>query len=199
MNHAIGMSGMDGPRQGLDELCRRTHRLGRAVEVLGQAAAGHELEDKVGPPCGLADIVNLDDVGMLQASERRGLCAKAGQVLRAGLEPGQDHLQRHGAIETELPGLVNDAHAAAADFLDDFVTRHHRQLTPAGRAAEICTSNGKSRSAGQPSAKVQGVCGKSPGILVQTKTGFPAPTQFILRLQQVQHLAGILGQVRVAF
>src|SRR6266849_5069979 len=99
------MSGMDGPRQGLDQLCRRTQRLGPALEVLGQAATGHELKDNVRPARGVADIVNLDNVGMLQASERRGLCAKAGQVLRAGLEPGQYHLQRHDAMETELPGL----------------------------------------------------------------------------------------------
>src|SRR5262245_36163908 len=110
------MSGMDGPRQGVDELCRRTYPLGRAPEVLGQAAAGHELKDKVRLARSLADIVNLDNVGMLQASERRGLCAKAGQVLRAGLEPGQDHLQRHSAIETELPGLVDDAHAPSSQL-----------------------------------------------------------------------------------
>ena len=126
VNHAVGMSGMDGPRQGLDQLCRRTHRLGRALEVLGQAAAGHELEDKVRPARGLADIVDLDDVGMLQASDRRGLGAKAGQVLRAGLDPGQDHLQRHGAIETELPGLVDDAHAASSQLPQDLVARHGR-------------------------------------------------------------------------
>src|SRR4051794_12126772 len=103
MNHAIGMSGMDRLRQGRDELCRRTYRLRRALEVLSQAAAGHELKDKVRPARGLADVVNLDNVGMLQARKGRGLGAKAGQVLRARLEPRQDHLQRHGAIETELP------------------------------------------------------------------------------------------------
>ena len=121
VNHAIGVGDVDGPRQGLDELGRRTYRLGRALEVLGQAAAGHELEDEVRPARGLADVVNLDDVGMLQAGERRGLRAEAGQVLRAGLEPGQDHLQRHGAIEAELPGLVHDAHTAAAEQPQDLV------------------------------------------------------------------------------
>ena len=65
VNHTVDMSGMDGPRQGFDELCRRTRRLGPALDVLGQAAAGHELENKVRPARGLADIVNLDNVGML--------------------------------------------------------------------------------------------------------------------------------------
>src|SRR5262245_12927612 len=120
------MSGMDGPRQGLDELCRRTRRLGRASEMLGQAAAGHELQDKVRPARGLADIEDLDDVGMLQASDHRGLCAKAVQVLGFGVTPGQDHLERHSAMETELPGLVDDAHAASSQLPQDFVAWYNR-------------------------------------------------------------------------
>ena len=137
VDHAIGVGDMDGPRQGLDELGRRPYRLGRALEVLGQAAAGHELEDEVRPARGLADVVDLDDVGVLQAGERRGLGAKAGQVLRAGLEPGQDHLQRHGAIEAELPGLVHDAHAAAAEQPQDLIAGDLGQgLRPLVRRAE---------------------------------------------------------------
>jgi hypothetical protein len=106
------MSGMRRPRQGLDEPGRRTRRLGRAVEVLGQAAAGHELEGKVWPARGLADVVDLHNVGMLQARDHPGLGAKAGQLLWAEVSPVPDHLQGHGALEGDLAGLVDDAHAA---------------------------------------------------------------------------------------
>ena len=34
---------------------------------------------------------------------------------------GQDHLEGHGAVEVLLPGLVDDAHAAAAELALDFV------------------------------------------------------------------------------
>src|SRR5262249_56838361 len=64
VNHAAGMSGMNGPRQRLDQLCRRTHRLGCAVKMPGEAASGDELENEVRPARGLADVENLDNVGM---------------------------------------------------------------------------------------------------------------------------------------
>src|SRR6187455_2755148 len=53
VNYTIGMRGMDGPGQGLDELCRLTHRLWLALEVLGQTAARDELKDEVRPTAGL--------------------------------------------------------------------------------------------------------------------------------------------------
>jgi hypothetical protein len=136
VDHAVGVGGLDGPGQGLDQLRRRPHRLGPPLEVLGQAAAGYELQDEVRPARGLADVVNLDDVGVLQAGDRRGLGAKAGQALRAGLGPGQHHLQRHGAIEAELPGLVDHAHAAASQLPQDLVARHRRPV--AGQPGTKC-------------------------------------------------------------
>src|SRR5262245_12463398 len=115
---------MHRPRQGLDQLGRRTYRLGLAVEVLDQATARHELEGKVRPARGLADIVNLNNVGMLQARDYPGLGAKAGQLLGAGVSPVQDHLQGHGALESDLAGLVDDAHAAAAQLPENLEAWH---------------------------------------------------------------------------
>ena len=198
VNHAIGMSGMDGPRQGVDELCRRTYRLGRALEVLGQAAAGHELEDKVRPARGLADIVNLDDVGMLQASERRGLCAKAGQVLRAGLEPGQNHLQRHGAIETELPGLVHDTHTAAAEEPQDLVAGDLGQgLRPLVRRTERYVPAIDRRS-GDLSRQFGAVLGKALEEFAESEAGLAAPAKLVLGGYQLEHDGPVIGQFRVA-
>src|SRR3954449_4805764 len=119
------MSGLDGPRQGFDKLSSGADWLWLALEVLGQAAASHELEDKVWSAFDLSDIVNLHNVGMLQAGQLGSFGAQARQVLRLGVVAGQNHLERHGALETELPGSIDDPHAAAADFLNDFVARHH--------------------------------------------------------------------------
>ena len=131
---------MDRPRQCLDHLCRRAHGLGLALEMLSEAAAGHVLKDKVRASRGLADIVNLHDVGMLQARKRRGLGAKAGQVLGACLNPLQNHLQRHGALEPELPGLVNHPHAASSQFPQDFVAGHSRPIRSPPPEAELDAS-----------------------------------------------------------
>src|SRR5437016_6086943 len=34
---------------------------------------------------------------------------------------GEDHLEGHGALELDLPGLVDDAHATAAEFFEDLI------------------------------------------------------------------------------
>src|SRR3954447_5745057 len=119
------MSGLDGPRQGFDELSSRTYLLWLAPEALIQAAASDELEDKVRSAFGLAHIVNLHNVGMLQAREGGSFCAQTCQVLRLGVKSAQNHLQRHNALKSDLPSPIDDPHAAAADFFDDFVARHH--------------------------------------------------------------------------
>ena len=45
----------------------------------------------------------------------------------------EDHLQRHDAVEADLPGPVDDAHAAATEHAEDFVARHARQRARLGR------------------------------------------------------------------
>ena len=44
-----------------------------------------------------------------------------GPLLGAGVAAGQDHLQRHQAVEPHLPGLVDDAHPAPPDLFEDLV------------------------------------------------------------------------------
>ena len=47
--------------------------------------------------------------------------AEAGHVARRGQLALQDHLEGDDAVEADLPGLVDDAHAAAGDLLQQFV------------------------------------------------------------------------------
>ena len=60
MDDAIGVRCLDGPRQHFDKLCRQTRRLWRALEVLGQVAAGDVLQDKIRAARDFADIVRSE-------------------------------------------------------------------------------------------------------------------------------------------
>ena len=64
---------------------------------------------------------DLDDVGVLEPGDRLGLGEEAGGGLGRGVGAGQDHLQGAGAVEPDLAGLVDDAHAAAAQLAQDLV------------------------------------------------------------------------------
>ena len=68
-------------------------RPGRAVEPLVQAAAVDELQREVRQAVGLADLVDLHDVGVLQAGDGLRLGQEAGGGLGVGVGAGQDHLQ----------------------------------------------------------------------------------------------------------
>jgi len=61
-------------------------------------------------------------MGMIEVGRRaRFQAEEALDVLLAGLRAGQEHLERHGPLQSPLAGLVHHAHAAAGDFLHQFV------------------------------------------------------------------------------
>ena len=74
---------------------------------------------EVGEAAGLADVVDLDDVGVLEAGDGLGLLVEPRQGDGAGVGAGQDHLERDQTIQVDLAGLVNDPHAAPAQLLED--------------------------------------------------------------------------------
>src|SRR5262245_50487081 len=86
----------------------------RALEPARQAAAAAELQREVGQAVVLADFVDLDDVGVLQPRDRRRLAAKAVEAFVIGVAAGEDHLEGDDAVQLQVPGLVDDAHAAPA-------------------------------------------------------------------------------------
>ena len=101
----------------------RRARLRRAVEVLGQAAAGNVLQDKIRPAGNVADIVNLNDIRMLQpcddsasARKRASSFSPACAQFRASSTPR--------CAATQVAGLEDDAHAASPEDSDDFVAWH---------------------------------------------------------------------------
>ena len=121
MDDALTVRLGDAARQRFDQLGRPPRRPGRAVEPPVQAAAVDELQLEERQAVGLADVVDLHDVGVLQAGDGLRLGQEAGGGLGAGMGAGQDHLQGAGAVQADLPGLVDDAHAAAAQLAQDLV------------------------------------------------------------------------------
>ena len=66
----------------------------------------------------LADLENRHDVGMVESGRRLGLGMKAIVVGLGGKLTGEDHLHGHDAVQGDLPGLVDHAHAAAGDLFE---------------------------------------------------------------------------------
>jgi hypothetical protein len=66
---------------------------------------------------------------MPEPGERLGLGAEAG-TLGVLCLPAEDHLEGDKSFEGSLAGAVGDAHAAAAEHVQDFVTGNERQLRP---------------------------------------------------------------------
>ena len=88
-----------------------------------QRHAIEKLHGDEGLPVLLADFVDGADVGMVQGGCGLGFALKTGEGLRIlGNFFGQE-LQRDKAAQLYVLGLVDDTHAAAAEFLDDAVVR----------------------------------------------------------------------------
>src|SRR5262249_27348827 len=102
-------------------------RPGFAVELVGEAAAVHELQRKVRAPFRIAHFIDLYDMGMLQAGDGLGFDPEAGQLLGAGMTAHQDHLQGHKAFQVLMAGLVHNAHAAATQLLQNGVVSNVRR------------------------------------------------------------------------
>ncbi len=122
VDDAVGVGGgqavgdLRGEREGLGGGERAALDLG--PEALA-VAKGHG--DEHAPVLALPDLVDGADVGIVEDRGRLGLVdeALAGLVVVGQLE-GQE-LEGHGAPQLDVVGLVDDAHAAAADLAEDTV------------------------------------------------------------------------------
>ena len=57
------------------------------------------------------------------------------ELFRRRMGPGQHHLQRHDAVELDVPCLVDDPHAPATDLVEDHVARQGDAGPMAGAVA----------------------------------------------------------------
>src|SRR5205814_291542 len=86
----------------------------------------------------VADLVDLDDVGVAQAGDGEGLLVEAAQ-LGGGVGGAGDHLDGDGPLEADLAGVVDDAHAAVAELAEDLVAG---DAGPPGPAAVVGRGGG---------------------------------------------------------
>jgi hypothetical protein len=92
---------------------------------------------------------------------------------RVGEAAAQKHLERHQAVQPDVPGLVDDAHAAPADLRQDFVIAH-----PPGERIPLGKQAGRSRLAvGRQGGVGQAV--ERPGGLLAPGTPFQVLAQIL--------------------
>ncbi len=92
---------------------RIERRLWLVVDRAAEAAAVHEFQSAEGQSIMFANLVHLHDIGMLDVRFGQHFGAKARYCFRAGDFPQQNHLQRDLPIECQVPGKIDDPHAAA--------------------------------------------------------------------------------------
>ena len=68
---------------------------------------------------------------MPQRGDHLRFMAKAPHKIRAGKRAVQKHFQRDDAVQAQLPRPINHAHAAARNFLQQFVIPQPQQPAPA--------------------------------------------------------------------
>src|SRR5262245_32986287 len=102
MHDAALMSEVDGTSEGRDELGGAVRGLRLAGEPFIQAAAIDVLQTEKGRAAVLADLMDLHDVRMRQASNRVGFGPEQGAMSQVGPEACQDHLQGHQSVQAAL-------------------------------------------------------------------------------------------------
>jgi hypothetical protein len=94
----------------------------RAVpDDLSQVLPPHVIHREKVLPFMHADFMHRHDVRMLQDRRSRCLDPEAMNEFLAGKLTRTNHLHRHRAVQGHLPGLVDHAHPALRDFLDELV------------------------------------------------------------------------------
>ena len=136
-------------------------------EPILQRRALQILHDDERAPVLLADVVDRADVRVVQRRRRPRFAREPAQRLRIPRELFGDELERHGTVQPRVFGFVDDAHAAAAELLDDAVVRERLtdQRIAAGLTAVVAALSGElacgeidRRSAEEPVGTV--VCGE---------------------------------------
>ena len=116
-------------------------------ELLGEVAPLDELHAEVALAVVLADLVDRDDARVVEQRDGLGLVLEPPQLGVVGQHAGLDHLEGDGPVEADLPGLVDDAHAAAAQLLLDLVVAEVADSETAGQSVRGVATIGR---AGRP-------------------------------------------------
>ena len=116
-------------RQTSGTLIGRRSPLGPRL-AFAQIAAGQVLHDREGQVLMLADVGDLDDVGVSQADEGADFAREAAGELRVREHGGVRHLEDHVAVQVMIVGLVDRAHAALSQAGEDLIAAAQRLADP---------------------------------------------------------------------
>ena len=109
-----------------------------------------ELHDEERAAVLLADVVDGADVGVIQRRRGPRLAAESGQRLGIVGEVGRQELQRDEALQPRVLGFVHDAHAAAAQLLDDAVVRERLTDQRIGAGLDVIAAAAIRRAGARP-------------------------------------------------
>ena len=123
---------MYGPRHRRQQAGDGAIILLEARQMLVQTAAFIEGHGEVIPTLMIADLVNFHDFGMVQVRDVLGLGLEAFDLFGRRQGTGRDSFEGHDPHRFQLTRLVDDAHAAAADF---FLQNVFAERLIAGRVA----------------------------------------------------------------
>ena len=95
-----------------------------AVHLMAQVHPVHVFHHQIGQAIGLSGIIHLHDVRVGDLRRGLRLTAEAFDELfavRAVRQLGMHHLQRHGAVQSLVRGLINRRHTALRDLAHDAI------------------------------------------------------------------------------
>ncbi len=121
MDDALGVGGVEGVGDLDGELQQDVGFERTAVDAVLQGDAFEVLHDDEGLSGGFIDFVDGADVGMIQRRGGAGFALEALERLRVGGDFGRKEFESDEASQLDVFGLVDDAHATAAEFVDDAV------------------------------------------------------------------------------
>lgn len=121
MQNAVLVRVMDGLGNRLDVTRSPARRQRSGARQLRQRLSLDIIHDQIMPVLAEADFVNGDDVGVLQTAGGGGFGAETEHLFLRRQRTVRQHLHRDDPIEADLPGAIDEAHAALADACQQFV------------------------------------------------------------------------------
>ena len=123
MNHALGVRGGKGVGD-LDGEGEQDFDLqGLSGDAVLEGHAFEKFHGDEGLIVVLADLVDRADVGVVQRRSGTGLAAETFERMRIAGNVSRKEFEGDKAAQADVFGLVDYAHASAAEFLDDAVVR----------------------------------------------------------------------------
>jgi len=213
MGHPRPVGRPDGPGQRRQQFGRVPLGLRSPADPGLQAPPLQQLQGDEGEAPGLADVVDLDHVGVPEPGDGPRLDPEPGQVLRGRVAARPDHLQRDQPVQPVLAGPVDDPHPPLPQPPEDLVPLDPRALpalglglglglqarqgrrvpgrVTGGIVPGIATLLGKSIDPGAPDAQADPVAGQ----FLQRLLAGPTPLQVPLDLRQVAAVELLLQEL----